>query len=463
MTVSISIEEISDRLDRLASRFKIVDNPIDAFQVAFNSTTQGITTSFTLVNSRGISTIVLKRNFSQDPGSAVAVNTWDASSLGNGQGVSYEDNDQSIQSQSAVYYWLECDPFTDENDPVLVGPQTTPLSPDTGPPNAIADFSASHSAVSGGIVQVTVSFLPPVGDNRFSVCKIAIAGYNGIAAKVEIAENPTSPFTFALEQTGEIVTLSAISVSQAGIESTAVAPTVVLTLGTVATVPAKIIGATASEIVGGVQIIFPAGAETGIISYQISRGRRGGGFGAASNIGTVAPTGSSSYVFLDTGGLGGLFEWYVFAVTAAGNGPASAAIVQVQAGLTSADQPPNAPFNNTNFATVDSVDAGADATIRIYGTGGVGSSWTRTTGFGNETYAAGSILHKAYTTKYWVVWDVTNQVYTALTSAPSILPDNFVFAGVVTTVASGGTGGSAGGGGSTGGTGGSGGRPLPGS
>ena len=454
------LQDISDRLDRFIDRRPLTDHPISAFQVAFNATTLGITVTFKLVRQAGISTIVLKRNFSKDIGAAVAINTWDARALGNGQKVSYEDNDQAIKGQATVFYWLECQPFIDDFSPVVVGPQTTALSPDLGAPNAIADFDASHEAVAGGVVQVGISFKPPVGDARFGSCKIAIAGYNGIAATVEIAQSATSPFKFALLQTGETVTLSAIAVSQNGIESTATAPTKVLTLGATATVPAKLIGATAVELPTGTQIIFPAGVESNITQYQVYRGRRSGGFAAASSIGTVTPTGASAYVFLDTGGLGGAFEWYVFAVNAIGNGAASAQILPDPASLTSADQPPNAPFNNTNFATVDSIDAGADATIRIYGTGGVGSSWTRTTGYGNETYAAGTILHKSYTTKYWIVWDVANQAYVALTSAPASLPDNFVFAGVVTTVAAGGGGGTSGGGGGTGGTGG--GRPLPG-
>lgn len=460
---SISLQEVSDRLDRIAPRKPITDQPIDGFGVDFNNATLGATISFTLVNNAGIGTLVLKRNFSQDIGSAVAINTWNAQSLSNGQGIAYDDTDQAIATAAAVFYWIECDPTQSDFPPVVAGPQSTSITLVQGPPNPILDFDVSRGAVSGGTVTIGVSFLPPAGDPRFDHVLIEIAGYNGIAATVLIAESSISPFSFQLEQTGETVTLTAVAVSQTGTQSGGSAPTKAITLGTLASVPAKIIGATAEEISTGVQITFPTGPETNITLFQVFRGRRGGGFAAASSIGTVTPTGSSAYVFLDTGGLGGIFEWYVFAVNAAGNGTASAAILPDPASLTSADQPPNAPFNNTNFATVDSIDAGTDATIRIYGTGGVGSSWTRTTGYGNETYAAGTILHKAYATKYWIVWDVVNQQYLAQTTAPGILPDNFVFAGVVTTVASGGTGGSTGGGGAGGGTGGSGGRPLPGS
>lgn len=448
-----TLQEISDRVDLIAPRAPMARNPIDAFQVAFNSTTLGMTITFTLVDSTGISSILLKRNSSQDIGSAVAINTWDAAVLGDNQKVAYSDNDQAIKGQQSVFYWLECHAFLRNSPPVEVGPQTTPLTLDQEPPNPIADFSVSRSAVSGGVVKIGVSFQPALGDKRFGTCKITVAGYNGIAATVEIAEGATSPFSFALEQTGETVTFSAIAVSQNGIEASS-GPTAVLTLGATASVPAKLIGASATELTTGLQITFPSGAETNITLYQVFRGPRGQGFAAASSIGTVTPTGASAYTFLDAGGLGGIFEWYVFAVNAAGNGAASVQILPNPTSLTSADQPVNSPSNTTNQATVDSFDAGTDATIRIYGTGGPGSSWTSPRGFGTITLAGGSIPHKSYNTIYYVVWDTVGLQYLAFTSFPSVLPDNFAWAGKVTTVIPGGTGGTGGGGGSTGGGGG---------
>src|SRR5262249_44618658 len=152
---------MNDLLDRLTIRRPITRQPINAFQVAFNDTTLGITITFTLVNSAGISTIILKRNFSQDIGSATAINTWDAQVLGDDQDVSYEDNDQAIKGQTDVFYWLECHPFIDDFDPVTVGPQSVSLTLDQGPPNPIADFDVSRSAVSGGVVRIGISFKSP--------------------------------------------------------------------------------------------------------------------------------------------------------------------------------------------------------------------------------------------------------------------------------------------------------------
>lgn len=113
--------------------------------------------------------------------------------------------------------------------------------------------------------------------------------------------------------------------------------------------------------------------------------------------------------------------------------------------------------NTTNFATVDSVDigGGAGTTVRIYGTGGVGSSWTRKTGYGATlTFAGGQITPLLYTTQYRVYWDSVGLQYVAFTTVPPTLPDQYVWAGLVTTVASGGGGGTGGGGGSGGGSGG---------
>ena len=84
--------------------------------------------------------------------------------------------------------------------------------------------------------------------------------------------------------------------------------------------------------------------------------------------------------------------------------------------------------------------------------GGVGSSWTRYTGQGIQTFPAGTITGLAYTTTYYVVW--TGSAYQAFTSLPSALSDSYVFAGKPTTVAAGGTGGAPGGGGSGAGNGG---------
>lgn len=449
-----SLLEGDSILDRIAIRGRPDPHPVGSFQVVFNATTNGATVSFIVTNNRSIYVVRLKRNFTLDYGSATILNTWSGQQIENGQTISYDDNDPAIAQNPNVSYWVDAVPQLDPTETVTVGPQSLAINLDQLPPDPIVSFDASHGAVSGGVVQIGIVFTPPAED-RFGSCLIRVSGYNGVAAAVDIAQNPTSPFNFALEQTGETVTLTAVSVSLAGIRTTGVSPTKSLTLGVAATVPAQILGATAAELTTGVQISWPASPESNVTQFSVYRGPRGQGFAAASSIGTVAVTGASGYSFLDTAGLTGIFEWFVFATNLAGNGTASPQVLPPQTSLTSADQPPNAPSNNTNLANVDSLDAGSSATIRIYGTGGVGSAWTRPTGFGSQSFAAGSITGKAYTTTYYVVFDTVNKVYLAFTSPTQIVADNYAWAGKVLTVAAGGGGGSTGGGGgSDGGTGG---------
>jgi len=121
----------------------------------------------------------------------------------------------------------------------------------------------------------------------------------------------------------------------------------------------------------------------------------------------------------------------------------------VSGGLTgSGDLTNNANLNGTNNVTVDSIDAGSSATVRIYGPGGVGTNWTFYKGSATTTMASGSITGLSYSTTYWVYW--TGSAFAASATAFAALPDGYIFAGKVTTVAAGGTGGSPGGGGSTG-------------
>jgi hypothetical protein len=446
-------DDLEIRFNRRFPRGRIAANPIGELRVDFNETTKGNTVSFSLRASDGISQLVLKRNFSRDPGSASVLQTWDASGVSEGQKLSFDDNDPALRSNATSFYWIDCIPFEDSSGNVLVGPQQVLNNADLLAPDAIADFDASHEAVSGGTVQVGISFKPPT-NARFGLCRIYISGYNGIADYVLYANSATSPFRFPLSQTGETVTLKAVALSQQGVESTATAPTKSLTLGSSATVPAKVMGASAAELSTGVQVSFPAGPETNITSYAIYRGPKGSGFGAASSIGTVSPTGAAAYSFLDSVGLGGAFDFFVVAVNAIGNASASAAINTVQLNTT-ADLPPNAPSNYTNTCTVDSIDAGTDATIRIYGAaGGVGTSWTQKAGFGDVTYPYGTISGKTYSLVYWVVYDTAGAQYLAFTSLPSVMADKYVQCGKITAVASGGGTGPSGGGGTAGGSGG---------
>lgn len=434
-------------LDRIIIRGFPDPHPIGSFQVVFNAATNGTTVSFIVTSNRAIYVIRLKRNFTADYGSATILNTWSGQQIDDGQTISFDDNDPAIANNPNVNYWIDCVPQLDATETVTVGPQALSINLDQIPPDPIIAFDASHGAVSGGVVSIGIVFTPPA-QARFGSCLIRVSGYNGVAAAVDIAQNPTSPFSFNLEQTGETVTLTAVAVSLTGIRTAGTNPTKNLILGATKTVPPKILGAIANELTTGVQIAFPASPDSSVTQYSVYRGPRGQGFAAATSIGTVTPTGAAGYNFLDSNGLTGIFEWFVFATNSAGNSTQTDRIIPPQSSLTSADIPVNAPSNATNQAQVDSTDLGAHAgvLIRIYGTGGVGSTWTSPRGFGTMTFPYGTISPKSYATKYFVVYDTTNLQYLAFTSQLSVLPDSYAWAGSLTTVNDGGGGGSPGGG-----------------
>jgi hypothetical protein len=94
---------------------------------------------------------------------------------------------------------------------------------------------------------------------------------------------------------------------------------------------------------------------------------------------------------------------------------------------------PGLQLNSTNFATVDSVDSGTSATIRVYGNGGVGTAWSRIFGTTTEgPFPSGNVLGLFYDTKYFVMFDGT-QLF-AFTTMPPAMPDNYRYVGTVTTV-----------------------------
>lgn len=109
--------------------------------------------------------------------------------------------------------------------------------------------------------------------------------------------------------------------------------------------------------------------------------------------------------------------------------------------------------NSTNNATVDSIDNGDGTdTIRIYGSGGVGSSFNIKDGqLVVQTVAGGLITPAAQSKNYQVMWsaDLGFQAFRNDTSyAASLFDDQYLITGKLVTVAAGGGGGTTGGGGS---------------
>lgn len=115
--------------------------------------------------------------------------------------------------------------------------------------------------------------------------------------------------------------------------------------------------------------------------------------------------------------------------------------------LASANAAPNVAKNTSNDATADSVDAGSNATVRVYGPGGVGSNWSRfRNGASVASHAAVTFTGKAYSTRFYVAFDTALNTWIISTSYKDTTGDNMIQFSVL-TVASGGGGGSSGGGG----------------
>jgi hypothetical protein len=95
----------------------------------------------------------------------------------------------------------------------------------------------------------------------------------------------------------------------------------------------------------------------------------------------------------------------------------------------------NLSLNQSNYATVDSVADGGTATVRVYGSGGVGTSWTSILGTSSKVIPAGTIMNVVYATNGFVVWD--GQSYQLKPQLAQTFPDTWVPVGKVSVIANG--------------------------
>jgi hypothetical protein len=93
----------------------------------------------------------------------------------------------------------------------------------------------------------------------------------------------------------------------------------------------------------------------------------------------------------------------------------------------------NLSLNQSNYATVDSVAGGSTATVRVYGSGGVGTSWTSILGNGSKVIAPGTILNVTYGASGFVVWD--GQKYQLKPQLAQTFPDTWVPVGKISVIA----------------------------
>jgi hypothetical protein len=108
----------------------------------------------------------------------------------------------------------------------------------------------------------------------------------------------------------------------------------------------------------------------------------------------------------------------------------------VSAGLqSSAATEPNNPLNQSNFATVDSIAAGGVATVRIYGSGGVGTSWTSVLGANSKVIPSGTIMNVPYGSNGFVAW--TGSMYQFKAGLTQTFTDSWIPVGKVSVIANG--------------------------
>ena len=413
------------RIDALISTPTIGAQSVSQFIPITNPTTKGIDVSFSLTSIKGMGSLSLLRASVQDVAQATVLQTWTASV----SAFTWSDTDVKLQQYGQAFYWLRLEPVNSTGTAVVVGPEFILLNPSLLPPLAVLGISASHAAASNGTILVTCNITGiPAGNS----VKIYVTGYEGNASAVAVAQRSSAPLQFTLQATGETVTLRAIAVSPGGAEAVS-GPTTSLILNGSATVPAKPQNVTVAQLSTGDQVMWPANLESGITAYQVWRGQRGDSFLSASLLATVSTTGVGTVQYLDTGGLGGDYQYFIIAV-GVGNSiqsdPANPTVL-----YSSATIPSNVPANTTNTATIDSVDAGSNALVRVYGAGGVGTGYTRVAGFGSPNRPYGSISGLAYLTKYAILYNTANQTYLASTTYAPTLPDYYEWVGVLTTTA----------------------------
>lgn len=415
-------------LDGLMSTPNIGETAVSQFIPITNATTKGVDISFSLTDTTGIASLSLVRATVLDIAQGTVLQTWTASE----SAFTWSDTDAKLQQSGQAFYWIKLEPANPTGQEVVVGPQYILLNPSLLAPVPLLDVSASHAAASNGTVLVTVNVSGiSVGDS----VKIYVTNYEANPSPVAVAQHASAPLQFNLQATGETITIKAIAVSSGGAEASS-GPTCTLVLNGTATVPAKIENITVTQLATGNQVEWPSSLEAGVTQYLLYRGQRGDPFSGATLLATIAATSVGAVIYLDTAGLTGDFQYFVIAVGGAGNslpgGPVNPIVL-----YSSSQVPTNVPSNTINAATVDSIPVSGTATVRIYGAGGVGTTYTRQLGFGSVTRAAGSVTGLAFLTQYFIIFTPTG--YLASTTYSDTLPDGYEWVGTIVTCPSSGS------------------------
>lgn len=423
-------DPIINEVRKIISSPTISPNAISGFTVTRNSATGGIDVAFSVSTVVGISSITLLRGFVNDQAQATVIQTWSAP-----QTSDYAFPDAAnVASLTFSYYWIVLNPAGTSGTSVTFGPQSISLSPNLAQPTIPGSISASHGDQANGLVTVYVNV---GGVDPANSIRIGVSGYHANPGVVFVAEGGSSPVVFTLDATGELIQIYAASVTPEGVVSN-LTSSVGLTLGGTRTIPASPPTPTVIQFSGGNQISWPANGEPWVTSYFVFRGQRGSPFLGSTNIATVAATTQGTVTYTDSAGLGGDYAYFIVARSLVGDSiPSFGGFPSVT--YSSSTIPPNVPGNTTNNATIDSIDSGTNAIARIYGPGGVGTSFLHFTGFGSLVRPNGLVSGLAYNTNYFIMYDTNAQAYSAYlgtTGYPSTLPDSYEYVGYFLTLTS---------------------------
>lgn len=422
-----------DQIRRAQSSPAIPSNAVSSF-LARTNVAGGIDVTFTLTDSTGISALTLARAVSPDPASGTVLQSWSPATP---RDYLYTDAGEQGAASGAFYY-LTLSAVGANGKAAVVGPVSLALAPDTSTPTAPTSLSVGHGPASNGSVPVYA-----VVSGATSPIRVYVSGYQGNAGAVLVASGPASPLTFSLLATGETVTVTAVTVNGAGVES---APTAgqPLTLSPGPTSPPTPAAPTVTQIPSGNQLTWPSDPDPSVTTYTVYRQQRTDATTSAI-LATVTATSASSVTYLDTAGLTGDFAYTLTATSPSGTSAATSPAASPAVTLSSAQLPPNVSSNVTNNATIDSVSvSGMYALIRVYGPGGVGTGYTHYVGSGSAARPNGTISGCQFKTQYAVVYDTSAKSYIAylMTDYPSTLPDTYELVGYHTTVSTGAASGS---------------------
>lgn len=111
----------------------------------------------------------------------------------------------------------------------------------------------------------------------------------------------------------------------------------------------------------------------------------------------------------------------------------------VDAGLISSESSNNAvPLNQSNYATIDSVDGGSSANVRVQGNGGYGSSYPAIKGTQQRVLPGATIINVPYGSQRVVAYDPKNPQYLVKSDLPAVFADHLIPVGAVSVVGAGG-------------------------